>query len=682
MGDIVKNAVEPGIEVAVLGRVEVRRDGRVIDLGTPRQRAIVAALALSDNRPVAFDAIVDRVWGSSAPPTAVGTMQRYVATLRQAIEPDRAVDQPPTVLVTDGPAYALLAPADGRDVDRFQDAVAQARVALACIPDPLRPVAPRDRVSEIATAVGLLEDALDLWRGEPYADLGDHDGQVAAERARLQDLREGAQELRLVGLLALGRHAEVVGDLESITSLHPLHERWWALRSVALVRCGRQAEALERLGEMRSMLADELGVDPSPPLQELFADILRQAPSLVWEAAPAPTPATPIAPARRSPQAGPPRPRWDLVGRDAEIETLVELLDEAQLHSRSALVTGETGAGKTRLIHELVRSAHERGVTVATGRCSASAPALWPLRAILDALDVSLDLSTGLESQALAVDDFATWHRVAEALRSASRAGSLLVVVEDVQWADTATLRLLEHLVADHYLGDLTLVISRRTKDGDDPRLSRLAAAVARATGVRIDLGPLEEAAGRRLALAANADLADPDEIHRRGGGNPFFVTALALSNGTVAGGLSDVVRARVGGLEPEVRTALELASAADGPVDPAMIAELTGCDRDDAEAALDAASRVGLLAGNDSDHYRFEHEVVREVLRTDLPIRTRMLCRQRAGRPTATGVRRPPSVQVRPDPRRTGHGEAADRWSKIAELMRAPMPADETRAS
>ncbi|MCD4536133.1 AAA family ATPase [Nocardioides sp. cx-169] len=671
-----QKAAVPDIDVSVLGRIEVRRGGELIDLGTPRQRTIMAALALAENRPVTFDAIVDRVWGAAAPPTAVGTMQRYVATLRQAIEPDRAPDQGPAVLVTEGTAYALLVRGGHRDVDRFQDAVAQARRLLACIPDPLRPVAPRDQAAEIAASVHLLDDALELWRGEPYADLGDHDGQVAAERARLHDLRDGAQELRLVGLLALGRHAEIIGDLESITSLHPLHERWWALRSVALIRCGRQAEALEGLSTMRSLLADELGVDPSPPLQDLYADILRQATSLAWTAAPS-------AQAHRVNQSRPPRPRWTLVGRDAESGTLTELLDQSRTHSRSAFVTGEAGAGKTRLIHELMQTAHDRGVTVASGRCSASAPALWPVRTVLEALGTGAEVTEALGPQALAVADFDTWQRVAEALRRAVRAGPVLVVVEDVQRADTATLHLLEHLVADHDLGAVTLVMSRRTKDGDDPRLSRLAAAVARSTGLRIDLGPLPDVDGRQLALSVNADLGDPDAITRRAGGNPFFIAALALDNGTVTGGLSDVVRARVGDLEPEVRAALELASAADGPVDPETIATLAGCARDDAETALDAALRAGLLSG-DGPHptcYTFEHEVVREVLRTDLPVRTRMLCRQRTERLSPT-THRSATTQSGRDSRRAAHSEAADHWSTIAELMRSTAPVEETRAS
>lgn len=268
-------------EVSVLGRMQVRIDGRVVDLGTPRQRAIMAALALSWGRPVGFEALVGRVWGATAPPTAVATLQRYVASLRQAMAPGRDTGGP-TLLVTAGAAYALGTVHDHRDVHLFEDGVARARRQLQGVSDTLRPVVPVGQTEQAESAVETLDEVLRLWRGEPYADLDDHDGTVVAERARLHALHAEATELRLVALLALGRHVETLGDLVTMTSLQPLHERWWALRALALFRSGRQAEALQALGALREMLADELGVDPSPPLQALHADILRQAPSLVW----------------------------------------------------------------------------------------------------------------------------------------------------------------------------------------------------------------------------------------------------------------------------------------------------------------------------------------------------------------------------------------------------------------
>lgn len=316
------------IEISVLGRMEVRLDGRSVDLGTPRQRSIMAALALSKGRPVDFGVIVERVWGASPPTTAVATLQRYVASLRQALSLNAPTGMP-SPLVTTGAAYALSAPRGSRDVGRLEDGVAEARRLLAPIPDALRPVAPRGHSRQVASAVDLLDGVLGLWRGEPYADLGEHDSTVVAERARLDDLHAEANELRLIARMALGRHVETLGDLMTMTSRHPLHERWWALRAVALFRSGRQAEALEALGTVRELLADELGVDPSPPLQALYGDILSQAPSLTMSAeAPAGTAVT--APRRVSPRrSAAVRAPWRLVGRDAAAAVSADLVAQS-----------------------------------------------------------------------------------------------------------------------------------------------------------------------------------------------------------------------------------------------------------------------------------------------------------------------------------------------------------------
>jgi predicted ATPase len=320
-------------------------------------------------------------------------------------------------------------------------------------------------------------------------------------------------------------------------------------------------------------------------------------------------------------------------------------------------VTGEAGIGKTRLVHDVVQAAGGRGVELATAVCATGAPALWPIRSLLESL--GCDTAPLDEPR----DDFGVWRAASRALRDVASDQPLLLVVEDLQWADRATVTLLEHLVADHELGEVTLVMTRRTAEGDDAALSRLAAAVARSGGLRVDLTPLSCAEAAELARTVDPQVADPESIGRRAGGNPLFVTALALGDGRVTGTLADVVRARVGGLAPDARVALELASAADGPVDPAFVATVAGCERDDAEAALDVAMRAGLLRGDRPEPtcYRFEHEVVREVLRLDLPSRTRARCRQHAERLAPVRVHR--RERSASDP-------------VVAELMRIANPA------
>jgi DNA-binding SARP family transcriptional activator len=611
------------MRVGVLGPVQVWRDGRLVDLGTPRQRSILAALALSPGRTVPLETLVARVWGDDAPATAISTLQRYVASLRRAVEPDRAAHEPPAVIVTDGGGYTLRVPGTARDVATLEAAVTEARELLAGVPDLLRPQVTPDGADDAARAAEVIRSGLALWRGDPYADLGD-DPEASAERVRLEDVRTAALELRLVALMALGRHTEVVGELESMTSLHPLHERWWALYAVALVRSGRQAEALEALGTLRSLLADELGVDPSAPLRDLHTAILRQDPSLEWRAGEvpvAPSPLTDPAPARATD--APARPRWPLAGRQPELDRLSTALDESREHrAGAALVAGEAGVGKTRLVQELAQVAHAAGFTVVTTGCSQqSPPALWPLRRALVALDRQL---SGFDFDPAAVDthpdDFGTREQVADALLGASATGPVLLVVEDVQWADPATLQVLESLLAARGSAMLMIALTRRTGDGDDDAMTRLAATVARTEGLRIDLDGLTEEETAALVRCVDPTIVSTAALWQRSGGNPFFLTELALAGGDLSGSLADVVHARVMALTPATVTALQAASVLDVAFDARLLSLMLGRGEAETATLLQAATAVGLVVeqGDADATHAFTHAVLREVVYTD----------------------------------------------------------------
>ncbi|WP_395657673.1 BTAD domain-containing putative transcriptional regulator, partial [Nocardioides sp.] len=276
------------MQVSVLGPVEVVLDGAPVDLGTPKQRALVAALALSRGWPVSVDAIVDLLWGDASPPGVTATLQAYVSQLRRVIEPDRQRRAPATVLVTVAPGYALRVPDESVDVHRFEQVVAATHRRLQPVGWGRSPL----DAGVLAAEVAALDEALALWRGTPYAELGDADPAVA-ERARLEELRLVALEDRAVAGLALGHHATVAAELEALTAAYPLRERLWALRALALTRSGRQADALEVLRRVREVLDEELGLEPSAELRDLQTAVLRQDPDLEWvapEAGPAPAP--------------------------------------------------------------------------------------------------------------------------------------------------------------------------------------------------------------------------------------------------------------------------------------------------------------------------------------------------------------------------------------------------------
>ena len=241
------------MEIRLLGPLEVRDGDGVIALPRRQQRALLAALALRAGEVVSTDRLVTDLWGESAPASATGSLQNTVSALRKLLGRD--------VLLTQTPGYRLAVRRDDVDSNRFERLLRDARDA------------------EPATRARLLGEALELWRGPALADLEDEDF-ARLEAARLDELRVAAQQERIDAELRLGRHAAVVGELEQLVGLHPLREPLRGQLMLALYRCGRQAEALEVYRAARLALSDELGLDPSPELQELERRILRQDPEL------------------------------------------------------------------------------------------------------------------------------------------------------------------------------------------------------------------------------------------------------------------------------------------------------------------------------------------------------------------------------------------------------------------
>lgn len=241
------------MRIDVLGVVRaLRDDGSTVDLGGPRHREVLARLVAADGRTVTTDTLVDDLW-ADPPARAVGALRTFVAALRRALEPDRPPRTPPRLIVTDGPGYALRLPRDDVDVHRFEDALARARRS----PD---------------TVAGLTA-ALAGWRGPAYADVT---GSVWAqrERTRLEELRLEAVELRARILLDAGEGADLVAELGAHVAEHPWREPAWELLARALYRAGRRADALATLRRARTMLVDQLGLDPGAGLRRLETDIL------------------------------------------------------------------------------------------------------------------------------------------------------------------------------------------------------------------------------------------------------------------------------------------------------------------------------------------------------------------------------------------------------------------------
>jgi len=240
------------MEFRILGPLEADDDqGKPVQLGGPKQRALVAHLLLDAGRTVSREQLIDGLWGERVPATAGKMVQVYVARLRKVL--------PPGLLQTRASGYAVALDFDGLDLHRFKRLVAEGRDLLA---------------ADAEAASDRLREALGLWRGPALAEFSEPF--AIAERARLEEARLAALEDRIEADLAIGRNRDLVGELEWLVAQHPYRERLRAQQMLALYRSGRQADALVAYRETRRVLTDELGIEPSPPLRELEHRILVQ----------------------------------------------------------------------------------------------------------------------------------------------------------------------------------------------------------------------------------------------------------------------------------------------------------------------------------------------------------------------------------------------------------------------
>src|SRR6266511_977458 len=324
----------------MLGPLEARRAGRPLRLGSIKHRMLLAKLLLHANQVISTDELIDTVWGEQPPPTVRQSLQNHVAALRRVIEQAGTPAGQPRTLLTRDPGYLLQVDPDQIDLHRFRRMVDQGRAAL--------------EGGERRTATKLLHEAVALWRGPALADV------VAAgvswpELAGIDELEIGAVEARIEADLVAGRHAELIGELESLIWLHPLREHLHGQMRLALYRSGRQADALGAYRHARRTLVDELGIEPSVRLQRLEQAILAQDPALellepacsgddeAGAAPPGEEPAT--ADSRRGADSG-----------TAERKLVSVLFAEVDL--RIAVATGEAlvtpGGGPTRVAGDLV----------------------------------------------------------------------------------------------------------------------------------------------------------------------------------------------------------------------------------------------------------------------------------------------------------------------------------------
>jgi predicted ATPase/DNA-binding SARP family transcriptional activator len=329
-----------------------------VQLGGRKQRAVLALLVLRAGEVVNDDELIDALWeGGSAGSGARRSLQVYVSNLRNALGRERIARR--------GPGYVLAAEPDEVDVPVFERLASEGRGRLA----GGRP----------AEALDLLSQALALWHGPALSDFA-YESWAQNDARRLDEARLGAVEARLAAELDLGRHAELVPELESLLAEHPHREGLARQLMLALYRSGRQADALDVYQTARARLVDELGIDPGADLQELYKAILNQDPEL------APT-ADPVRPAGNLPT-----PVSSFIGREKDLAEAAELMAV----TRMLTVTGPGGAGKTRFVREL---AARNGTGFEEGTFWVSLAALRDARLVLDSVAQALGASGTLETE-------------------------------------------------------------------------------------------------------------------------------------------------------------------------------------------------------------------------------------------------------------------------------------------
>ena len=659
-----------GVEFKVLGPIEAWGSGK-LDLGSRMPRSVLALLIMHAGRVVSLDRFIDHLWGDEPPGTATAALQVYIFQLRRVLEPDRPRRRSPQVLVTRPPGYLLNIEGTAVDAVRFENFVTQGREELAA--------GRADRASD-AIRMGLA-----LWRGAPYADLS-FETFLQPEIARLSELRAAASYALAEAQLIVGEHVSAVVEIKALVVADPLRERRWELLALALYRCGRQAEALRSVADARRTLVEELGIEPGPGLRQLEAELLAQSPTLDWQPTALDTRSriNPDPAAAFAKTAPPPPAERVLVGRDWEMTQLMSAFDAASAgRGGVALVAGEPGIGKTRLAEELAARATREGALVAWGPChdAEAAPAFWPWVQIVGTLAAEADpdlvrsaLGSGAVHIAQIVPDIKEmmdeelgplplfdadtartrlYDAVGGFVHRLSLHRPVVIVVDDLHWADVASLHLLQVVAAQiRGAGVLVLCTYRELEaDASHPVLATLAVLGRQDQVTRIRPSGLREADVRRLVESATGATADEEVVEvvrARTEGNPFFVSELVRllssegrleASGQVSvhrhipPGVRDTIRLRLSRLPEEAVALLDAAAVIGRSFDVDTLSAASDHDEERILELLEAAMLVGVVLETDALlGYRFSHSLVRETVYDALSSLRRARLHRRVG--------------------------------------------------
>jgi len=661
------------MDFRILGPLEVLGDRGRVPLADGKQKALLAVLLLHADRVVSVERLVEDLWGEDFPGTAHKMVQIFVSQLRKQL--------PEGLLRTQAPGYVLDLDGHSLDYRRFDEFVVMGRDALA-----------RGGAEQAARH---FQNALALWRGPALAEF--EEPFAGLESARLEEQRLACLEDRIEADLTLGRHAELVGELDALVRRHLYRERLRGQLMLALYRSGRHAEALASYQSFRRMLGEELGIDPSARLREVERRMLQQDASLEFAG-------PDVAPARTVFERDQTAAHFTATppGRERELRYLTRLSEEAFGGPRRLVfVTGEPGIGKTTIIESFVAQIRSGGRTaVALGQCVEHRGAGEPYLPVLEALGRVCRQERGEQMVELLARQAPMWlsqmpwlvpdgeleairgrivgatrermlRELLEALDAIADALPLVLVLEDLHWSDPSTIDLLEALARRREQARLLVVGTYRRGEATaqhhpvsqlQPRLRIRGLCAELAVGA-LDEEALEDYLAMRFgAQAPPAGLARV--LRERAGGNPLFVKTMLdawFERGLFEHGATgshdelsvlaadtpqtvrELIEQMFDDLDDEDRQLLDAASVAGRDFVGAAVAAASARSEEDVEERFEALTaderfleRTGETVWPDttiSARYRFAHDLYQETLYVGLPPARRARLHREIGR-------------------------------------------------
>ncbi|WP_410788630.1 BTAD domain-containing putative transcriptional regulator [Kribbella sp. C-35] len=640
------------LALQILGATRVWRDGVEVDPG-PRQQVYLLTLLLARaGGPVSTSQLIDLIWGDDMPRSAMNIVQKYVGALRRVLEPTLSARAAGSYIHRHSSGYRFDPGNVSLDLAEFRDLVSRARHAVA-----------GQRAED---AVAAYEQALGKWHGPAGDGLTAEADAVPLFASVNRELFDACLEAARVAV-PLGQAKRILQPLRLASWIAPYDETIQATLMIALAGAGQQSEALSVFDTVRTRLADELGVDPGQTLREAHQQVLVRAETTSSSRSLERLPDLPMSveanldgtgDTDRSSRA---RQPGRLVGRRAELALLRHAVDSATFsRPQVVVVEGPPGVGKSRLLHEVVEDARDQGAFTAWGRCQdgEGAPALSPwiqiVRMMMSAVPedqagrwMTTELGALLKQSFDAPPGrpdprahFRLCEQVISLAATVAAKQSVVVVVDDLHWADQASLQLFLQLAQSLPARCVLAGALRDYAPAPHEELQRLLAALARQDGHRrVVLGPLEPTDVAELVRREIGQTPTPGvarSIQARTEGNPFFVVELArfmadggdltddhAAQAAVPATVRDIVRDRMSRLDDEERRLIAIAAVMGRDIDVRLLSRAAGVDPSLCLKYLETLQTHDLLrvSSDAVGDWRFAHDLVRESVVRSTPI-------------------------------------------------------------